>query len=130
MVLKTFQAGGGDMAVQAHASVEEFERMAALPENAHKRLEYIGGEMVEVVSNNFASEIGARILIKIGSHVEAHDLGHITGADGGYRVSGEDYIPDVGFISKAKQPNSSLLRGILKRPTWRSRSPRPLTALQ
>src|SRR5258708_8223716 len=44
--------------------------------------------------------IGARISI----HIETNNLGYVTGADGGYRVSGEDYMPDVGFISKARHP--------------------------
>src|SRR5262245_61677573 len=94
------------MAVQTHerVSVEEFERIAALPRNAHKRLEFIGGEIVEVVSSSDASEIAAQILIEIGNHVKAHDLGRVTGADGGYKVSGEDYIPDAAFISSARQP--------------------------
>src|SRR5579859_5077597 len=94
------------MVVAAHLriSVEEFEKIAALPENADKRLEFLGEEIVEVVSNSDASEIAARILIRIGSHVEAHDLGRVTGANGGYKVSGEDYIANVGFISKARQP--------------------------
>src|SRR5262245_336856 len=94
------------MAVQSHVrvSVEEFEKIAALPENQDKRLEYIGGEIVEVVSNSLSSQIAARVLIRIGNHVEANDLGYVTGADGGYRVSGEDYMPDVGFMSKAKHP--------------------------
>ena len=97
------------MAVQTNArvSVEEFDKVALLPQNADKRLEYIGGEIVEMVSNNFASKIAARILVKIGSYVEAHDLGHVTTADGGYKVAGERYMPDVGFISKARQPKSS-----------------------
>ena len=92
------------MAVQTTVSVEEFERIAALPENAHKRLEFIGGEIVEVVSNSDASEIAVRISARINLYVETHALGRVTGADGGYKVSGEDYIPDVGFISKARQP--------------------------
>jgi Uma2 family endonuclease len=85
-------------------SIEEFEKIAALPENADRRLEYIGGEIVEVVSSSEASEIAMRIAIKIGNHVEAHQLGRVTGADGGYKVSGEDYIPDVAFISNVRQP--------------------------
>ncbi|SRR5581483_640910 len=92
------------MSVQTRLSVEEFERIAALPENAHKRLEFIGGEIVEVVSNSDASEIAANLLAAIQVFVKAHNLGRVTGADGGYRVSGEDYIPDVGFISKSRQP--------------------------
>src|SRR5215813_15509320 len=94
------------MAVQTHVrvSVEEFEKIAALPENQDKRLEYIGGEIVEVVSNSDSSEIALRIGAEIRLYLKTNDLGRVTGADGGYRVSGEDYIPDVGFISKARQP--------------------------
>jgi Uma2 family endonuclease len=106
------------MAVQAHTrvSIEEFEQIAALPENVDKRLEFIGGEIVEAVSNSLASQIAIRIAARISIHVETNDLGYVTGADGGYKVSGEDYIPDVGFISKARQP---------KRPrdTWISKAP-------
>ncbi len=36
-----------------------------------------------------------------------HIKGHITGADGGYIVKGERYIPDIGFISVERQPESS-----------------------
>jgi Uma2 family endonuclease len=94
------------MAVQTHTrmSVDEFEKIAALPENIDKHLEYIGGEIVEVVSNSEASEIAMRVGAKISNHVEAHQLGRVTGADGGYKVSGEDYIPDVAFIANARQP--------------------------
>src|SRR5579859_3632829 len=101
------------MAVQAHmrVSVEEFEKIAALPENADRRLEYIGGEVVEVVSNSLSSRIAANILGEIFSYNKQHDLGYITTSDGGYRVSGEDYMPDVGFISKAKHPKGP-------RETW------------
>src|SRR5688572_27367561 len=94
------------MAVQTHmrVSIEEFEKIAALPENADRHLEYIGGEIVEVVSNNLSSRIALRIGGKISNFVEAQNLGYVTGADGGYKVSGEDYIPDVGFLSKARHP--------------------------
>ena len=92
------------MAVQARVSVEEFEKIAARPENKDRRLEYIGGEVVEVVSNSDASEIALNIGAEIKLYLKANDVGRATSSDGGYRVSGEDYIPDVGFISKARQP--------------------------
>jgi Uma2 family endonuclease len=95
------------MAVQAPLTVEEFDKIAALAENADKRLEFIAGEVIEVVTNNYASEIAARILTEIGVYVKGRQLGRVTGADGGYRVSGERYIPDVAFISKARQPEPS-----------------------
>lgn len=88
-------------------TVEEFEAFVLQPENSDKTFEYIGGEIVEVVSNSLASEIAANILIALGVFVKAHNLGRITGADGGYVVAGERYIPDVAFISLARQPESS-----------------------
>jgi Uma2 family endonuclease len=88
-------------------TVEEFDQMVPLPENANRRLEYVGGEVVEVVSNNYASMIAALILAQIVVHVQRHELGYVTGADGGYQVSGERYIPDAAFISKARQPDPS-----------------------
>lgn len=47
------------------------------------------------------------MLIKIGVHVENHQLGFMTGAGGGYMVNGERYIPDAAFISKVRQPEPS-----------------------
>jgi Uma2 family endonuclease len=95
------------MAVRSHVTVQEFDAIAALSENAHKRLEFIGGEIIAVVTNNYASEIAARFLIEIGSFIKGKNLGRVTGADGGYKVSGERYIPDVAFISLSKQPEPS-----------------------
>lgn len=85
-------------------TVEEFDEFAELPENADKMLEYIGGEIVEVPSNPYASYISSRILRLVGNFVDEHDLGFVTGEAGGYMVSGERYAPDVAFISKVKQP--------------------------
>jgi Uma2 family endonuclease len=96
------------MAVQTRrATVEEFDQFVQLPENADRLFEYVGGEITEVVSNNYSSEIAARILIEIGIYVKSRNVGRVTGADGGYRVSGERYIPDVAFISREKQPEPS-----------------------
>lgn len=69
--------------------------------------EYIAGEVVEVVSNNYSSQIAARILTFIGMYLINHSIGYVTGADGGYRVKGERYIPDVAFISKTRQSKPS-----------------------
>ncbi|MCC7451806.1 MAG: Uma2 family endonuclease [Anaerolineae bacterium] len=84
-------------------TAEEFERFVALPENADKTFELIGGEIVEVPSNPYSSKIAMRFGRHIGNFVDEHDLGHVTGADGGYKVSGERYAPDVGFIAKSRQ---------------------------
>jgi Uma2 family endonuclease len=88
----------------ARMTVEEFDVWVMQPENADKRLEYVGGEIVEVVSNNYSSLVAAKILIKIGIYLENNPIGYVTGADGGYQVSGERYMPDVAYISKERQP--------------------------
>jgi len=69
--------------------------------------EYIAGEVARVVSNNYCSQIAMLIGAFITLHVSQNGLGHVTGADGGYQVQGERYIPDVGFIRKMRQPEPS-----------------------
>lgn len=94
------------MAVQVRQrmTAAAFDEWVMLPENAEQSYEFIGGEVVEVVSHSYSSYIAARFLIKIGVFVEAHELGYVTGADGGYKVGEERYLPDVGFISNMRQP--------------------------
>ncbi len=81
-----------------------FERLAALPENRERRMEYIGGEAVEMVSNNYASQVAMVIGAFLTLFALQNKLGWVTGADGGYVVSGERYMPDVAFISRQRQP--------------------------
>jgi Uma2 family endonuclease len=83
---------------------EEFDRFVVLPENADRNFEYIAGEIVEVVSNNLSSHLAAKLSARVTIHAEDNKLGIVTGADGGYMVSGEKYIPDVAFISFSRQP--------------------------
>lgn len=85
-------------------TAEAFDLFAELPQNADKLLELIGGEIVEVPSNTFASLISARILGFLFIYLLQNDIGYVTGEAGGYMVSGERYAPDVAFISKARQP--------------------------
>src|SRR6266851_1110312 len=94
------------MAVQERIklTVEEFDRLALLPENADKLLEFIGGEVFEVPSNAYVSEISAIFIGELYVFLKGKRLGHITGEAGGYRVSGERYAPDVAYISFARQP--------------------------
>ncbi|MBZ0291337.1 MAG: Uma2 family endonuclease [Anaerolineae bacterium] len=96
---------------QKNFTVEAFEAFAQQPENRERRLEYIGGEVVEVVSNPLSSKIAAKVIIYLGMYLLQNDIGHVTGADGGYRVSGERYIPDAAFISYARQPQLAYVEG-------------------
>ena len=86
---------------------EEFDRFVTLPENVDRNFEYIAGEIVEVVSNNESSRLAIKMLMRVGVHVDDNHLGWVTGADGGYIVAGEKYIPDGAFVSFARQPKAS-----------------------
>ncbi|NJL57483.1 Uma2 family endonuclease [bacterium] len=69
--------------------------------------EFIAGEVSAVVSNNYASQVAMVIGAFLTVFTRQNDLGWVTGADGGYMVSGGRFLPDVGFIRKTRQPQPS-----------------------
>src|SRR5258705_2237815 len=84
-------------------TVEEFNRLVDQPENADRLFEYIGGEAIEVPSNPRVSEIASLLNYYITLHLEQTGIeGHVTGEAGGYTVSGEQYSPDVAYLSAAR----------------------------
>jgi Uma2 family endonuclease len=83
---------------------EEFDEFLTLPENADRDFEHISGRIVEVVSNNHSSEVGANFLGELRAFIKPRKLGRVTGADGGYWIGRERYIPDVAYVSFARQP--------------------------
>jgi Uma2 family endonuclease len=87
-----------------HITDAEFDRFVILPENAGRNFEFIAGEIVEVVSSSKSSREAMKIMGRVSVHVEDHHLGRVTGADGGYVVHGEKYIPSGTFISYSRQP--------------------------
>jgi len=89
-------------------SVEEFMKIALAPENADRRLQLIDGEIVEVVSNNKVSKTAIRIATFVNGFALPRNLGEMSGADGGYTIEGEQYIPDCAFISYVRQPHSTM----------------------
>lgn len=92
------------MQLKQRATLDEFEAFVEQPENADSLFEFIGGEIVEVPSNPYASKIAGRIFGELYIYLKTHDIGHLTGEAGGYMVSGERYAPDVAFISYERQP--------------------------
>lgn len=93
------------MAIKAPPmTAEEFEKYALLPENVDRRLELIGGEVVELVSNQKSARIALQTGHLIMSYLDQHPIGYATATDGGYRIGGDRYIPDIAFISKSRQP--------------------------
>lgn len=93
---------------QTTMTVAAFDQLVFQPEYQDSRLEYIGGMIAEVVSNHYSSEIALYIGYVLSSFVRTRKLGRITGADGGYMIGKESYIPDVAFISATKQPEPCL----------------------
>ena len=89
-------------------TVSEFDHWVLLPENSDTSYEYIGEEIVEEVSNNYASLVALEIGFLIKLYLKQHKMrGYVTGADGGYVVAGERYIPDVAYISAERQSEPS-----------------------
>ncbi len=86
---------------------EEFYEFVMRPENTDRNFEYIAGEIVEVVSNGKSSRKGLTLVAEVQVYAKRNTLGRCTGADGGYVVSGEDYIPDGAFMSYARQPEAN-----------------------
>src|SRR5680860_278645 len=66
------------------------------------RYELIEGELFDVSPSSFdSSVIAARILAALAAFVDEHDLGYVSGADGGYIIeSNPDSVvaPDVAFV--------------------------------
>jgi Uma2 family endonuclease len=92
---------------QKEVTKEEFYHFVMLPENRERNFEYIAGKIVEVVSSGKSSRKGFALALEVGVYVKRNKLGRCTGADGGYVVSGEDYIPDGAFMSHARQPEEN-----------------------
>lgn len=88
-------------------SVDEFMKIALAPENVDRRLQLIDGEIIEVVSNNKVSKTAARLITFVNGFALPRNIGEMSGADGGYTIEGEQYIPDCAFTSYVRYPHST-----------------------
>lgn len=84
-------------------SVEEFEAFIAQPEHRDQRWEFIHGEVIEVPSNPYSSQIAAFIIAALVMFVRPRGLGHVTGEGAGYMIDGQRFSPDGAFVSKRRQ---------------------------
>src|SRR5438552_3471542 len=48
--------------------------------------------------------VGARLIVRMGGHVETHGLGGIYGADTSFRIGNNERLPDVAFVSAERIP--------------------------
>ncbi len=82
-------------------TLAKFEAFVHRPENAHKRFEFIDGEIVEVPSNPFVSVIASRIITFISMFLLSNDQGisgYVTGEGGGFIIDGQVFAPDVAYV--------------------------------
>lgn len=81
----------------------EFDLWVEEYSNSDDIFELIGGEIFQMPSNGFSSMIATRIIIRIGIYLLQNDIGYLTTEAGGYKIGDERYVPDVAFVSYAKQ---------------------------
>ena len=111
------------MAVQSHTkmSIEGFERIVLLPENDDRRLEYIGGEIVEVLVPFSTAVISASMATAIGNYVDDNHLGYVTGAQGGYICRVSAIYPTLRSCLKSVSQSLPMKSGFPTRQIWLSR---------
>src|SRR5258708_3121005 len=90
--------------IERYYTADDLWQMAQ--SNTAQRYELVKGQLVEMPP---AGDIHTVLVIWIAhlllTYVVAHDLGEITGPDGGYILASDPYTvraPDVGFIAKAR----------------------------
>ena len=80
--------------------------------------ELIDGELVERNLSSYTSSIAARLIRRLGDHIEPRGLGELGGSDFGLQIftwnPNRVVKPDGCFISAAKLPNGLPRRGWLR----------------
>ncbi len=93
------------MTTTARITPEQYASIAALPEYADRTLELINGEIVTTMpSTPYPSFIAALISAALVTYIRRTRSGYITGEQGGYRLGEHVLVPDVAYISRARQP--------------------------
>jgi Uma2 family endonuclease len=86
------------------------DELHALPDDGWT-YELLNGVLVRMpLSSGGASNVGSRLLIRLGAYVEDNDLGLVTGEQGGYRLDpahplDTEVAPDVAFVRAGRAPS-------------------------
>jgi Uma2 family endonuclease len=84
-------------------TLDQYHAFIDLPENQDRIFELIDGELVEKMPSFTPSRIAADVVFFFKLYLRDHDIGYVTGADGGYAMpDGSVLIPDVGFVLKER----------------------------
>ncbi len=85
------------------------DNLSALPDDGWL-YELVEGRLVRMPPEGFeASNLAARLLVRLGAYIEDHDLGDVTGEAGGYDLSPTGrkdtaLAPDVAFVRADRLP--------------------------
>jgi Uma2 family endonuclease len=89
---------------QKSITAQEFDTWVELPENSQRLFELISGEIIEKMpSNVYSSIIAIRIASLLMIYLFKHDIGYVSGEQGGYKVKDNRFAPDVAFVRYEKQ---------------------------
>src|SRR5919106_2384603 len=70
-----------------------------------KEYEIVAGQPEEKIMGGARhGGVGARLIVRLGSHVETYQLGGIYGPDTTFQIGENHRIPDVAFVSAARLP--------------------------
>lgn len=81
--------------------------------NPEKEYEIVAGQPEEKEIGGLRhSAIGVRLITRLASYVEAHQLGGVYGPDTTFRIGDNERIPDVAFVAAARLPEDGEPEGI------------------
>jgi Uma2 family endonuclease len=81
--------------------------------NPDKDYEIVAGQPEEKTMGGARhGGVGVRLIVRLASHVEAHQLGGVYGPDTSFRIGENERVPDVSFISTARLPSGGEPEGI------------------
>src|ERR671918_2181509 len=79
-----------------------------------KEYEVVAGQPEEKIMGGARhGGVGARLIVRLGSHVEANQLGGVYGPDTTFQIGENQRIPDVAFVSAARLPAAGETESIL-----------------
>jgi Uma2 family endonuclease len=89
-------------------TVDELREFEQRPENRDRKFELIEGIIYEKMTASFlSSSVGLRLGQLLLNYLDENPIGRASGSDGGYILSdGNRYLPDIGYISKERLPES------------------------
>lgn len=81
--------------------------------DTEKEYEIVNGQPEEKLMGGARhGGVGTRLIIRLGSHVEANDLGGVYGPDTTFKIGNNQRLPDVSFVSASRIPEEGEPEGI------------------